>query len=113
MSGKNLKYFPPRLCNAELDNCIFIAIDEIFKAKGFDHVTRANSRVVCLINEPKRKNALFLEGIVSDILNITFVGYYLQVGLMDTSEGTRDNHGTTCRVTPKLSSTCVKDELVP
>jgi hypothetical protein len=112
VSGKNLKYSPPRLCDAELDNCVFIAIDEILKAKGFDHVTRADSRVVCLINEPKRENTLLLEAIISGILNIT-IEYYLQVGLMDTSEGTRDNHRTTCGVTPKPSSTCMKDELVP
>ena len=112
MPGKNLRYFPLRLYDAEFDNCVFIAIDEILKANGFDHVTRADSRVVCLISEPKRENTLFLEAIVSGILNITFE-YYLQVGLMDTREGTRDNHGTACRGAPKLSFTCMKDELVP
>jgi len=99
MSGKDLKEFSPRVCDAKLDNCIFITIHETPKAKGLHHITRAYSRVVCLINEPQRENTLLLKAIISSILNILFE-YYLQVGLMDASEGACDNHGTTCRVTP-------------
>lgn len=54
MSGWYLKDFPSQVCDAELDDYIFIAIHQIFEAKSFHNVTRADPRVVCLVNEPER-----------------------------------------------------------
>lgn len=86
MSSRNLKDLPLRVRDAELDNCVFVAIHEVLKTKGFQHVTGADSRVVCLVNKPERENTLLLEAIISGMSDIIIVEYYLEVGLMDTSE---------------------------
>lgn len=112
MSGKYLKDFSSQARDTQLDDCVFITTHQIFQAKRFHNVTRTDSGVVFLVDEPEWQNSLFLKAIISGTLDVIFA-CYLQVCFMNTSEGTRDNHGTTCKVIPQPSSTCMNNELVP
>lgn len=60
VSGRNVEGLTVALGHPNGDLRVVVAVEEISQAVGLDHVTRSNTGVVRLVDEPKRENALFL-----------------------------------------------------
>ena len=60
VSGRDIEGLAVALGHPNSDLRVLVAVEEVSQAVGLDHVTRSNTGVVRLVDEPKRENALFL-----------------------------------------------------
>lgn len=63
MSGEDVEGLAVALGHPNVDLRVVFTVEEISQAVGIDHVARTDTGVVCLVDEPKRKDALFLSQI--------------------------------------------------